>query len=251
MCHSSLLPVGPLAVSASGAACSLTPWGWPPTAGLHELRSWFAQAAGSGVDAQDGLIISRGQSALSATVRALTPSGTPFLVESPTFPGALAAARAAGVRPIPVPTDRDGFIPEHLAAPRCSPVLAPRPFSASPRTTTPPARTWPGTGARRSWALPRPQAHSSSKTTSCADCHTSKDLPRAFSKTMTTAAWSTSPRRPRRPHQLARGSSDRPRPGRAACARAAGSGRYVRLPSPPRSHARPGDRARSASPSGA
>jgi hypothetical protein len=103
----------------------------------------------------------------------------------------------------------------------------------------------------RDGALPRPQAHSSSKTTSCADCHTSKDLPRAFSKTMTTAAWSTSPRRPRRPHQLARGSSDRPRPGRAACARAAGSGQYVRFPSPPRSHARPGDRARSASPSGA
>ncbi len=114
-CHSCLLPVGPLRSAQVRAACLPDAWEWPPTVGLHELRSWFAQAAGSGVDAQDGLITSGGQSALSATFRALIPSGTPFLVESPTYPGALAAARAAGVRLIPVPTDRDGFILEHLA----------------------------------------------------------------------------------------------------------------------------------------
>jgi DNA-binding transcriptional MocR family regulator len=45
----------------------------------------------------------------------LLPAGAPLLVESPTYPGALAAARAAGVRPVPVPTDHDGIIPSHLA----------------------------------------------------------------------------------------------------------------------------------------
>jgi hypothetical protein len=61
------------------------------------------------------LITSGGQSALSAAFRALLPAGAPLLVESPTYPGALAAARAAGVRPVPVPTDNDGIIPSHLA----------------------------------------------------------------------------------------------------------------------------------------
>jgi DNA-binding transcriptional MocR family regulator len=82
---------------------------------LHGLRSWFAHSAGHDIDAHDVLITSGGQSALSASFRALLPAGAPLLVESPTYPGALAAARAAGIRPIPVPTDRDGVIPDLLA----------------------------------------------------------------------------------------------------------------------------------------
>jgi DNA-binding transcriptional MocR family regulator len=113
--HSSLLPTGALRSALTRAARLPEAWERPPAAGLHELRSWFAQAAGSGVDSQDVLITSGGQSALSATFRALIPSGAPLLVESPTYPGALAAARAAGIRLIPVPTDQDGLIPGHLA----------------------------------------------------------------------------------------------------------------------------------------
>jgi DNA-binding transcriptional MocR family regulator len=113
--HASLQPAGPLRSALARAARLPDAWERPPAAGLHELRSWFAQAAGSGVDAQDVLITSGGQSALSAIFRALIPPGGPLLVESPTYPGALAAARAAGVRLIPVPIDRDGLIPEHLA----------------------------------------------------------------------------------------------------------------------------------------
>jgi len=113
--HSSLMPLAALRAALGRAARRPDTWERPPTAGLHGLRSWFAQQAGSGVDTQDVLITSGGQGALSAAFRALVPAGAPLLVESPTYPGALAAARAAGIRPVPVPTDRDGVIPSHLA----------------------------------------------------------------------------------------------------------------------------------------
>jgi DNA-binding transcriptional MocR family regulator len=114
--HSSLMPLAALRSALTRAARLPDAWERPPAAGLHGLRSWFAQQVGSaGADAQDVLITSGGQSALSAAFRALLPSGAPLLVESPTYPGALAAARAAGIRPVPVPTDRRGVIPEHLA----------------------------------------------------------------------------------------------------------------------------------------
>lgn len=47
--------------------------------------------------------------------RAISAAGSPVLVESPTYPGALAAARAAGLRPVPVPADEDGIRPDLLA----------------------------------------------------------------------------------------------------------------------------------------
>jgi DNA-binding transcriptional MocR family regulator len=113
--HSSLMPLTALRSAMSRVARLPDAWERPPAAGLHGLRSWFAQSLGQDVDAHDVLITSGGQSALSASFRALLPSGAPLLVESPTYPGALAAARAAGIRPIPVPIDRDGVIPDLLA----------------------------------------------------------------------------------------------------------------------------------------
>jgi DNA-binding transcriptional MocR family regulator len=113
--HPSLMPLAALRSALTRAARLPDAWDRPPAAGLHELRSWFAQAAGPGIDASDVLITSGGQSALSAAFRALLPAGAPLLVESPTYPGALAVARAAGIRPVPVPTDHDGLIPSHLA----------------------------------------------------------------------------------------------------------------------------------------
>jgi DNA-binding transcriptional MocR family regulator len=56
----------------------------------------------TGSDARDVLITSRSQKALSAVFRALVPTGAPLLVESPTYTGALAVARAAGLQPVPV-----------------------------------------------------------------------------------------------------------------------------------------------------
>ncbi len=113
--HSSLMPLAALRSALTRAARLPDAWERPPAQGMHSLRSWFARQAGPGIDAHDVLITSGGQSALSAAVRALVPAGAPLLVESPTYPGALAAVRAAGVRPVPVPTDRNGVIPGHLA----------------------------------------------------------------------------------------------------------------------------------------
>lgn len=113
--HASLMPAPALRSALARAARLPDAWERPPAAGLHGLRSWFAQAAGGTCDAQDVLVTSGGQGALLATFRAVAPPGAPLLVESPTYPGALAAARAAGVRPVPVPVDTGGVIPGHLA----------------------------------------------------------------------------------------------------------------------------------------
>jgi DNA-binding transcriptional MocR family regulator len=62
------------------------------------------------------VICSGGQAALSSALRAFTEPGDTLLVESPTYLGALAAAHAAGLRVVPVPADRDGVLPDQLAA---------------------------------------------------------------------------------------------------------------------------------------
>jgi DNA-binding transcriptional MocR family regulator len=113
--HPSLMPQAALRAALTRASRSPDAWDRPPAAGLRGLQSWFAQAVAPGFDARDVLITSGGQSALSAVLRALVPAGAALLVESPTYPGALAIARAAGLRPVPVPADHDGVIPAHLA----------------------------------------------------------------------------------------------------------------------------------------
>ena len=55
------------------------------------------------------------QNAMSLCFRAVAAPGSPVLVESPSYPGALAAARGAGLRPVPVPMDADGVRPDLLA----------------------------------------------------------------------------------------------------------------------------------------
>lgn len=87
-------------------------WGRAPVSGISELRTAMGRLAGA--DAADVLIVPGGQAGLSTAFRALTAPGSPVLVESPTYQGALAVARAAGLRPVPVPTDSHGVRPEHL-----------------------------------------------------------------------------------------------------------------------------------------
>ncbi|HVT69853.1 MAG TPA: PLP-dependent aminotransferase family protein [Trebonia sp.] len=113
--HPSLMPHAALRSALARAGRAPDAWDRPPASGLYGLRAWFAGVAGPAADARDVLITSGGQGALSAAVRALVPPGAPLLVESPTYPGILAVARAAGIRPVPVPADRDGIIPGLLA----------------------------------------------------------------------------------------------------------------------------------------
>jgi DNA-binding transcriptional MocR family regulator len=108
-----LQPTRFLATAAARATRRPGAWGRVPPTGLPELRAGFA--ATIGVDAGDVTVVAGGQSGLSAAFRALAPAGAPVLVEAPTYLGAVAAAQAADLRPIPVPTDADGLRPELLA----------------------------------------------------------------------------------------------------------------------------------------
>ncbi|MER8235692.1 PLP-dependent aminotransferase family protein [Streptomyces sp. NPDC094049] len=114
--HPALQPEHALAAALARAGRRPGAWGRPPTDGLPELREWFAREIGGGVTAAEILITAGGQSAITTALRALAPPGTPVLVESPTYPGMLAVARAAGLRPVPVPVDTDGVRPELLEA---------------------------------------------------------------------------------------------------------------------------------------
>lgn len=113
--HRSLQPVATLSAALARAARRPDAWDRAPAAGLASLRAVFAELAGGGVTPDDVLVTAGGQSALSIAFRAVAGPGSPVLMESPTYPGAIAAAMATGLRPIPVPTDGDGVRPDLLA----------------------------------------------------------------------------------------------------------------------------------------
>ncbi|MGW1296879.1 aminotransferase-like domain-containing protein [Streptomyces sp. NPDC002533] len=113
--HRSLQPTRALSAALARAARRPDAWDRAPVGGLAALRSVFARIVGGSVTADDVLVTAGGQSALSIAFRAVAGPGSPVLVESPTYPRALAAARAAGLRPVPVPLDADGVRPDLLA----------------------------------------------------------------------------------------------------------------------------------------
>jgi DNA-binding transcriptional MocR family regulator len=114
--HPALMPIRALASAGARAARRPGVWNLPPESGLIGLRTWVARAFGASVQPRDVTITPGGQGALSSVLRAIVPAGEPMLVESPTYIGAIAVLRAAGIRPVPVPTDADGIIPELLAS---------------------------------------------------------------------------------------------------------------------------------------
>ncbi|MFE3775877.1 PLP-dependent aminotransferase family protein [Streptomyces sp. NPDC059122] len=116
--HATLQPERALAAALARAGRRPGAWSRPPVGGVPELRAWFAReigGPGGPLAASDVLITAGGQSALTAAVRALAAPGAPVLVESPTYPGMLAVARASGLRPVPVPVDADGVRTDLLA----------------------------------------------------------------------------------------------------------------------------------------
>ncbi|MFI8997311.1 PLP-dependent aminotransferase family protein [Streptomyces sp. NPDC053542] len=116
--HATLQPERALAAALARAGRRPGTWSRPPVEGLTELREWFARdisGPGGSLNASDVLITAGGQSALTTALRALAAPGSPVLVESPTYPGMLAVARAAGLRPVPVPVDADGVRTDLLA----------------------------------------------------------------------------------------------------------------------------------------
>ena len=110
-----LQPTAALATSLARAGRRPGAWERPAIEGVAALRAWFARSAGGRFTAHDVVICPGGQAALVTAVRALASAGGTVLVESPTYRGALAGIRAAGLTPLPVPSDADGIRPELLA----------------------------------------------------------------------------------------------------------------------------------------
>ena len=111
-----LLPTAALGAALARAARRPAAWQRGDTAGREDLRAWFARSAGGDLTADDMVICAGGQAALSTAFRALATPGDTVLMESPTYLGAIAAARGAGLRVVPVPADADGVRPDLLAA---------------------------------------------------------------------------------------------------------------------------------------
>ncbi len=112
--HDSLRPTAALAAALGRAARRPEVWGRAPVAGVSELRELFAASSGAEVHSDDVLVTAGGQNALSLIFRAVGRPGDAVIVESPTYPGSLAAIRSAGLRPVPVPTDPLGLRTELL-----------------------------------------------------------------------------------------------------------------------------------------
>ncbi|GAB2570443.1 transcriptional regulator [Paractinoplanes abujensis] len=109
-----LQPTAALGAALARAARQPAAWQRGPAEGRADLRAWFARDPG--LRADDMVISPGGQAAITSTLRALTNPGDTLLVESPTYLGALAAARAAGLTVIPVPADANGVLPDQLRA---------------------------------------------------------------------------------------------------------------------------------------
>lgn len=112
--HPDLQPVDLLSRALARVGRRREAWERPEAAGLPDLRDWFATEIGGGLARHDVLITSGGQAALALAMRAIAQPGDPVIVETPTYPGILAAAAAAGLRAIPVPLDGEGLHPGHL-----------------------------------------------------------------------------------------------------------------------------------------
>ena len=113
--HRELQPTRALSAALARAARRPDAWDRAPAPGLPSLRALFARLAGGDVGVDDVIVTSGAQNAMSLCFRAVAAPGSPVLVESPSYPGALAAARGAGLRPVPVPMDADGVRPDLLA----------------------------------------------------------------------------------------------------------------------------------------
>jgi DNA-binding transcriptional MocR family regulator len=112
----SLQPLGLLAAAMGRAARRPGSWERTPTEGTERLRAWFALEAGGTFRAHDIIVTPGAQAGLATALRVLAPPGAPVLVESPTYLGTIAAARAARHRLVPVPADADGIRPDLLEA---------------------------------------------------------------------------------------------------------------------------------------
>ncbi len=133
------------ALSRSGASAL----GYSPNPGVTALREYLAERSGRlfGIPAgtENIMISSGGLEGIRLALVALLNPGDVLLTENPTYMAALHLCRELGLRPIGVPTDRDGPLPDGLEA-RIRELkaegAAPRVFYAIPSFQNPTGRTW-------------------------------------------------------------------------------------------------------------
>lgn len=125
----------------------------PPVAGLPGLQSWFAaELAGStlaGVappTASDVVIVPGSQAGLSTVLRSVGGGGRPVVMESPTYWGAISAARHAGVTVVPVRSGATG--PDPADVDRVLSESGARLFYAQPTWANPTGSQWTPERAR-------------------------------------------------------------------------------------------------------
>lgn len=94
------------------AAKSSHAWTMTPPIGSSELRRVLA--AEYRADPGDVLIVSGGQQGLVFAMRTLAEPGSTVITESPSYPGAILAARSAGLHLASVPADADGILVDRL-----------------------------------------------------------------------------------------------------------------------------------------
>ena len=119
-----------------------------PAAGLPALQAWFAAdlatgvpAGVSAVTARDAIVTAGSQSGLTSVFRALVGPGQPLLVESPTYWGAILAAKQTGVRLVPIPSGPDG--PDPAEVDRALRESGARAMYAQPTFANPSGAQWP------------------------------------------------------------------------------------------------------------
>jgi GntR family transcriptional regulator/MocR family aminotransferase len=92
-------------------------WQYAPPLGLKELREEIARRlAEIGIErSPDEILVTSGaQQGLDLVLRTFTDPGDSIAVESPTYPGALALARFAGLEIVPLPMTAEGPDPSPL-----------------------------------------------------------------------------------------------------------------------------------------
>lgn len=148
-----LLPTRLVAGAFARAARGASTLSRPPSGGLPELQEWFAGELAQWVPAglpaptaRDVLVLPGSQSGLSSIFRALAGPGGKVLCETPTYWGAILAARQAGVELVPVASRPTGPDPEDVD--RAFAQTGARVFYAQPTFANPTGVQWDATTGR-------------------------------------------------------------------------------------------------------
>jgi DNA-binding transcriptional MocR family regulator len=126
----------------------------PEPAGVASLRAWFASELATQTPAhltaptrQDVIVLPGSQLGLGSLFRSIVGAGGVLLIESPTYWGAIIAARQVGVTLVPVPSGPEG--PDLVALQQAFLETGARAFYAQPNYANPTGAQWsPRVGAR-------------------------------------------------------------------------------------------------------